>query len=84
LTHGVLAAMLSGASAVGQEWTALGTKYICSDDGIIEIQHKFRIAAAGNTLAPALEVLQKLGYGVTRDKTVEQQYQAEDDPFFCR
>ncbi|PHV32791.1 hypothetical protein CSQ94_15655 [Janthinobacterium sp. BJB312] len=71
--------MLSGSSAFGQERTALGTKCICTDDGIIEMQHKIRIAAAGNTLAPALGVLHKLGYAVTRDKTAEQQYQAEDD-----
>lgn len=43
------------------------------------MQHKIRIAAAGNTLAPALGILQKLGYAVTRDKSAEQQYQAEDD-----
>lgn len=43
------------------------------------MQHKIRIAAAGNTLAPALGVLHNLGYAVTRDNTAEQQYQAEDD-----
>ncbi|MFZ4875854.1 hypothetical protein ACL9RI_12265 [Janthinobacterium sp. Mn2066] len=63
----------------GHKRTALGTKCICTDDGIIEMQHKIRIAVAGNTLAPALGVLNKLGYTVTRDKTAEQQYQAEDD-----
>lgn len=43
------------------------------------MQHKIRIAAAGNTLAPALGILQKLGYTVTQDKSAERQYRAEND-----
>lgn len=44
-----------------------------------EMTNKTRLAAVANTLAPALGILQELGYVVTRDKATEPQYQAEND-----
>lgn len=41
--------------------------------------NRMRLVAAGNTLAPALSVLLKLGYTVTREASGEQQYRAEDE-----
>lgn len=38
-----------------------------------------KIVAAGNTLAPALSILRKLGYTVTREKSDEQQYRAQNE-----
>lgn len=38
-----------------------------------------RLVAAGNTLAPALSILRKLGYTVTRETSGERQYRAENE-----
>lgn len=40
--------------------------------------NRIRLTATGNTLAPALSVLRKLGYTVTRDTSGERQYFAEN------
>lgn len=53
--------------------------------------NRMRLMAGGNTLAPALSILRKLGYTVTRESSGERQYRAEnetctfsaDDPLVC-
>lgn len=40
--------------------------------------NRVRLTAAGNTLAPALSILRKLGYTVTREKSGERHYLAEN------
>lgn len=41
--------------------------------------NRMRLVAAGNTLAPALSILRKLGYTVTRETSCERQYRAENE-----
>jgi hypothetical protein len=40
--------------------------------------NRIQLAAAGNTLAPALGILRNLGYTVTRDKLGDRLYRAEN------
>jgi hypothetical protein len=41
--------------------------------------NRIRLTAAGNTLAPALSILRKLGYTVTREASGERLYRAENE-----
>lgn len=40
---------------------------------------RIQIVATGNTLAPALSILRKLGYTVTRETVGERQYSAQNE-----
>ncbi|WP_166448635.1 hypothetical protein [Janthinobacterium lividum] len=43
------------------------------------MKNRVRFVAAGNALAPALSILRKIGYTVTRETSGERQYRAENE-----